>query len=625
MDINLKDYDLISASSIRVENKEIVFKDITVLDNSTFFVVNEDTSEGILTHNCDGTHIKGLIMNMFEAFWPELLEQNFLYEFITPIVRAKKGKNEGKDFYSIDQYKAAKTAGELNGWKIKYYKGLGTIQPDEIKAMFKEVDKHLIPFTWTGEDSRQSIDKAFNKKRADDRKDWLLGYQGEIVPEKLGKPNAVTDFFDKEFIQYSMADNVRSIPNYMDGLKPSQRKILYACLKRNLREEVKVAQLSGAVAEISAYHSGEMSLNQTIVSMAQDFVGANNINLLVPEGQFGTRLAGGSDSASPRYIFTKLNNLTRLIYRPEDDAILKYLDDDGYMIEPEHYLPIIPMLLANGSHGVGTGWSTDVPMHDPMALIKVIRHKLEGGTKRYKLRPHYRGFVGEMLADETRYYSQGIAEKNKTGYLITELPIYTWTDKYCEFLDTLVDSKTIKGYKNNSSETVVNIQVLCDHNVDYVRILKLRTPIATTNMNAFVGTTITLFDTSETLMEKFFVDRLAWYQKRKIYMMEALKEQYKKLSNIAKFIIMVINSEIVVSNRQRREIEADMEAKKLDRIDESYDYLLSLPVYSLSSERKDKAIADMETKKKEYLALQDMTIEQLWTNDLNELEEAMSK
>lgn len=169
------------------------------------------------------------------------------------------------------------------------------------------------------------------------------------------------EFINKELILFSMADNARSIPSMVDGCKPGHRKILFACFKRNLTHEIKVAQFAGYVSEHAAYHHGEQSLCSTIVNMAQNYVGSNNLPLLEPLGQFGTRLQGGKDSASPRYIFTKLSPLTRAIYHPADDDLLKYLNDDGQSIEPEWYMPIIPMVLLNGSEGIGTGWSTSIP------------------------------------------------------------------------------------------------------------------------------------------------------------------------------------------------------------------------------------------------------------------------
>ena len=162
-------------------------------------------------------------------------------------------------------------------------------------------------------------------------------------------------------IHFSTYDCARSIPNMVDGLKISLRKILYSAFKRKLDKEIKVAQFSGYVSEHSAYHHGEASLNGAIVNMAQNYVGSNNINLLQPNGQFGTRLQGGDDSASERYIFTQLNPITRYLFPEMDDQVLNYLNDDGTMVEPEFYVPIIPFALVNGISGIGTGFSCNIP------------------------------------------------------------------------------------------------------------------------------------------------------------------------------------------------------------------------------------------------------------------------
>ena len=162
----------------------------------------------------------------------------------------------------------------------------------------------------------------------------------------------------------------------MDGLKTSLRKILFAAFKKNLTTEIKVAQFSGYVSEHSCYHHGEASLNGAIVGLAQNFVGSNNINLLIPAGQFGSRNKGGDDSASERYIFTQLNRITRSIFPQTDDAILKYLNDDGTPVEPIFYAPIIPMILVNGSKGIGTGFSTDIMSYNPLQIIDYLKSKL---------------------------------------------------------------------------------------------------------------------------------------------------------------------------------------------------------------------------------------------------------
>lgn len=145
--------------------------------------------------------------------------------------------------------------------------------------------------------------------------------------------------------------------------------------------------------------------------MAQDFVGSNNLNLLVPAGQFGTRLLGGKDAASARYIYTYLSKITRAIFKEADDHLLNYLDDDGQSIEPDYYLPILPFVLVNGSDGIGTGWSTNIPCYNPISISQWIRARIHGidsslpsttlGTELPTLHPWWYGFTGEIIQKGT--------------------------------------------------------------------------------------------------------------------------------------------------------------------------------------------------------------------------------
>lgn len=367
----------------------------------------------------DGSHIKGLLINMIHSFWPSLLDvPGFLRQFITPIVKVSKGKNLSKTFFTLPQYEEWRESTQDNakGWKIKYYKGLGTSTSAEAKEYFSNLDLHEIQFAALSSDLSSEngdilpdnapsssgadlIDMVFRKSRVEDRKNWLNGLKKntylDYVEAKGSDGIRFSDFINKELILFSKSDNGRSIPHMMDGFKPSQRKVLFACFKRKLKDEIKVAQLAGYVSEHSAYHHGEASLHGTIINMAQDFCGSNNINLLTPAGQFGTRRMGGKDAASPRYVFTKLEKITRTIFHPDDDALLNYLSDDGVTIEPDFYMPVIPMVLVNGSDGIGTGWSSSVNNHDPRTITSNIR-KLIRGESLEQMRPFYSGFNGEV-------------------------------------------------------------------------------------------------------------------------------------------------------------------------------------------------------------------------------------
>jgi len=205
------------------------------------------------------------------------------------------------------------------------------------------------------EEGRRLIELAFSKKKADERKEWLRLYKpGTYLDHSIDKIS-YPEFVNKELILFSMADNIRSIPSVVDGLKPGQRKILFACFKRKLIKQLKVSELSGFVSECTAYQHGESSLQVTITGMAQTFVGSNNLNLLEPEGSFGTRLDGGKDAASPRYIYTLLSPFARKLFPATDDPLLTYNLDDDKKIEPMWYAPVVPLVLINGADGIGTG------------------------------------------------------------------------------------------------------------------------------------------------------------------------------------------------------------------------------------------------------------------------------
>ena len=425
----------------------------------------------------DGSHIRGLLINMFHELWHELIKvPGFITYMATPIVKAHKGKLH-KVFYTQYEYEEWRKTDSSRGWNVKYYKGLGTSTRDEAKEYFKIPNIVNYTFSTLSDDS---IDLAFNKSRADNRKDWLKTYnRSEIVGPS--KDLLYEDFVNKDLIHFSNYNLERSIPNVMDGLKTSQRKILYSAFKRNLKSEIRVAQFAGYVSEHSGYHHGEASLNDAIIGMAQDFVGSNNIPWLVPQGQFGTRLQGGKDSASPRYIHTYLQSYIKDLVPTDDFDCLVYRDDDGILVEPEWYAPILPMLLVNGSRGIGTGYSTFIPSFNPTELKSAITEWLEKGTGLDReFTPWTRGFKGKITKiDKQDYLVEGISKVEGDTITITELPIETWTQDFRETLDKMCIDGTIKDYTDTSTDTDVLVKVKGD-------ITKLLTEkIKLTNMHAF--------------------------------------------------------------------------------------------------------------------------------------------
>ena len=613
--LNVKD-----TSDSKVEQtKEIAeLKKIIGLTSGKKYTNTADLRYGsvmIMTdQDLDGSHIRGLLVNLFHELWHELIAiPGFLTYMATPIVKAHKGK-ETRMFYSQYEYEQWREGEGRVGWKVKYYKGLGTSTRDEAKDYFAKVN--AVKFDYT-EESDPAIDLAFNKARADDRKDWLKGYdRAALIPS--GNRLPYSDFIHKDLIHFSYYNLERSIPSMMDGLKTSQRKILYAAFKRNLTQEIRVAQFAGYVSEHTGYHHGEASLNETIVGMAQTFVGANNIAWLVPQGQFGTRLQGGKDSASPRYIHTYLQPGVRKLVPEADFEVLKYRDDDGLPVEPEWYAPVLPMLLVNGARGIGTGYSTNIPPCDPKVLKKMLISKITAGhpLSSTKLVPYYEGFKGTY----TEEGAVGVYRKDKEDYVVTELPPGTWTADYREWLEKELAEGRIKDFVDTSTDQDINIRI---KGIEEAALVKsLTTKIKTTNMHAFNEKgIITKYDTLNDILSAFWSVRLELYETRRSHQIKALEEQLPFHTNVVRFIVAQCEDTPVPELRRKTRMECDslLEQHGYQTIKGSYDYIMRLPVSSFTKEVSDKHVAEMETLKAEIARLQAATAAGLWLADLQAL------
>ena len=568
----------------------------------------------------DGSHIKGLILNMLECLWPSLLKiPNFVGFMNTPILKASKG-NQSVSFYNEQEYETWKEKNP-SGWRVKYYKGLGTSTSAEFKEYFK--NKRNVSIDVTDEDL-MDIDMVFNKKKSDSRKEWLSAYDRN---EQLdtGKINiSLKEFIHREMKHFSKYDCDRSIPNIMDGFKISQRKIIFGVFERNIKEEVKVAQLSGAVSEISGYHHGEASLNGAIVNMAQDFVGSNNINLLYPNGQFGSRLQGGKDSASERYIFTKLNSLTRLIFQKADDAILTYLNDDGKKVEPIFYIPIIPMILVNGTEGIGTGFSTKIPCFNPNDIIKYIKDTLTGKEPNTNFIPYYRGFKGTIEKDEipTRYITKGVYTIKKNKIDITELPIGTWNEDYITHLEKLIDQGKIKDYKDMSTDKVVSIQIVMNNeDDDIIDNLKLSSYLSINNMNLFnEKEQLTHYNEIHEICDYFIKHRLDYYDVRKKHLIQVIEKQTEVLKNKFTYISELLKGTIDLRKKAVQTINELLESKQYLKIDGTYNYLIKMAMDSVCEENVVSLKKDYDDKCKELEEIKATSIQQMWINELMHLE-----
>ena len=562
----------------------------------------------------DGSHIRGLLINMFHELWHELIKvPGFITYMATPIVKAHKGKLN-KVFYTQYEYEEWRKTDASRGWNVKYYKGLGTSTRDEAKEYFKI--PNIVNYSYSGL-SDTSIDLAFNKARADNRKDWLKTYsRSDIVGP--GNQLLYEDFVNKDLIHFSNYNLERSIPNMMDGLKTSQRKILYSAFKRNLTHEIRVAQFAGYVSEHSGYHHGEASLNDAIVGMAQDFVGSNNIPWLVPQGQFGTRLQGGKDSASPRYIHTFLQSHVKQLVPKDDFDCLVYRDDDGILVEPEWYAPILPMILINGSRGIGTGYSTFIPSFNPNDLKDAITEWLEKGTGLDReFAPWTRGFKGKITKiDKQDYLVEGVWKTDGDTTTITELPVETWTQDFRESLDKMCVEGTIKDYTDTSTDTDVLVKVKGD-------VTKLLTQkIKLTNMHAFDSRgIIKKYDTPNDILREYVGVRLELYEKRRSYMLNALREKLPYHENVVRFIKQQCLETPLPDLRRQTLEKCDelLEKQKFAKIKDSFDYLMDLPIKSLTLKNAQKHENDLEALKQDIKDLESQTSKGMWLRELKAL------
>ena len=701
-----------TAAQIKKNVEFCQLKKIMGLKQSTVYNDTKKLRYGgilILTdQDSDGSHIKGLIINMFQYFWPELLKiKGFIQTISTPLIKAFKKTDTKKKspltFYTFSEFEKWQTdemKNDLSKWRIKYYKGLGTSDEKEAKEVFNDFKNRLITFMWEkvasvdtdskdsknkksikdknddidsddksdveSNDSNKDDDKdddkedsndptiyesksydaltlAFDEKRANDRKRWLAKHDRHNILEYTNQNVSYSDFVNKDLIHFSNDDNIRSLPSLIDGQKPSQRKILYACFKKDQRSEIKVAQLASYVSEHTAYKHGEKSLEDTIIGMAQRFAGSNNIYLLHPSGNFGFRKQGGDEHASSRYIFTNIEPLTYKIFRKEDESILNYIEDEGEMVEPEYYYPIIPMILVNGGHGVGTGFSTNVPQYNPADICENLLRRL-ANKEMLEMDPWYNGFTGDVKRiEEGKYKITGKFELiNDDTVKITEIPIkgfYCWIDKYLDFLNGLAaDGKKVANVVTHCGNNKIDIDVefangelqkmVKKGNEEIEKFLKLIANMSVSNLYLYNHKNeITHYESPLEIMEEFFEFRLKMYSVRKKRYLKLLNNQLEILKNKVKFINDILSDKIIINKKKKSEIIAKLEqlkypqlSNKIDATEEekSYRYLTDMTLFSLTIEKIDELNEEYNNKKKEFDDYNSTTEVDLWKRELEE-------
>ncbi len=606
----------------------------------------------MIVHNTDGSHICGLILNLFHYFWPELLQLGYMSLCATPIVKVYQS-SDIIPFYTLNDYETWLEQNGTKQFRAKYFKGLGTSTAAEAREALDNIDDKIITF---GSDALvdQSINLAFDKKLTNDRKLWLMErYDPKDNIDRNIQEVPVSDYINKELIHFSYYDNQRSIPNVMDGLKPSQRKILYTAIKYLSVSEMKVAQFGAKVAEKTDYHHGEASLMGAVIGMAQNYMGSNNINLLEPLGGFGTRL-NANDAASPRYIFTKLTDVAKKVFDNRDSQLLKYLDSDGMSIEPEWFVPIIPIILVNGTIGIGSGFSTEVLKYNPADLCKYLMKLLDNGRPVKNLKPWYRGFKGTIERIDTgKYRTIGCYsfDDAKRTLRISELPVGVWTDDYKEFIEGMLLDKAetaITDVRHGSSDVVVCIDIIIKPS-EYERIremdtedfllkFKLISKLSCTNMYLFDHEgIISKYSNVYEILKEFYTVRLDYYVKRRDAIIAVLQYELNILKNKVMFIKHVKEGKIKLQKIADESLLSYLIENQFYQnngvygspLDEptlkEFAYLIDMPIKSITYENAKKLEKQTEAKEAELEAIIKLSANDMWKSDLSDLLEAVEQ
>lgn len=585
----------------------------------------------------DGFHITGLLLNMIHTLYPTLLSVPGFFGFLRiPIIKIAQGpKKLPLAFYyqqqAVDYIKQFKVASK----DIQYFKGLGTGEEKDVEQDF---GKRVVQFV-KDEKADSMMENVFGSDESDFRKKWLLDFKApstypEVQPGQV-ESLSISNFLNYEMINYSIDHCRRAIPSLIDGLKESSRKVLHGALKKNLKfsgEAMKVAQFANYVADVTHYHHGEKNLQETITKMAQRFVGSNNVPLLYNKGMFGSRSQYGNDAADGRYIFTKLDQLTSFIFREEDENYLVQKFDDGAPVEPETYVPIVPLVLINGVQGgIGTGWSSTIPPHSINDVIGWIKAWLNEEEPTL-LTPYYRGFKGTIKVEGTKVITQGLFHEDKKRFVVTEIPIgrrMMSICKYKEILEALEEEDWLKSIDNQSTENETNYSFLwnkADQAPSFERLHLIDTTY-TSNMVLFdAHGNLKKYTNTNEILEEWCEVRFKQYNTRKEGQLEALKSECCVLYNKIRFIEMVLNDKIVLKGKDEETLVAELESLKYDKNSSSdYDYLLNISVRQMTN----KYLADLRTKYagllKDSEKLAATSVKDMWIKEMDELVAAYTK
>lgn len=582
----------------------------------------------------DGSHIACLTINIFYTLFPSLLLRNdFISRMITPKVRVSDGK-ENIGFYcdaDFDEWKSQQT--NLGKFTINYYKGLASSTIADIKRDAK--DPYILKVIFD-DDAENKLLLGFDKKFTDQRKEWLMQDKPEDSFKERKEEQFISILIDTELREYSVHNLSRAIPKLIDGLKVSQRQILWTSLNKWTRKQIltekvheveklirKVDQFSGVIDEFVNYHHGQISLSEAIIKMSQTFAGTNNLPYFYQGGIFGSRTEKGKDAGKPRYIKVKPLWWIHYVYKEEDNAILEMEESEGKVSCPKYLLPILPMVLINGNEGVATGFSSTIPSYQLEVVLEWLISRLQGIEISLDLVPYFRGFTGSVTKDDKKFYTFGRIEISDDTLIIKEIPISKSITQYCEFLDKLYFGKQITDYVNYSGPNEPLFYVTgfaegieTDNMLDFIyNKFELADSDDLTNLVTLdLNQVPTKHSTANDILEEFYNVRLPFFEKRRKSLIEIIKDKIKVLSSRIRFIQLVLEDKITWRNQKKSSI-----IDQLTKLEfEDVTFVNDFKFYGFTKEEIDKLKSKVEKQEKLLDKYEKITPEEMWLEDLDQ-------
>ncbi len=443
----------------------------------------------------------------------------------------------------------------------------------------------------------------------------------------------IDNFLDVDQKQFAMSViEDRAIPSVIDGFKPVQRKIIYVAnrlWKTGREKPMKVFQLGGQVSSLALYAHGDSSMNGAITAMGQSF--KNNLPLLEGIGQYGSLRV--PVAGAPRYIGTMLSPNFRLVYK--DFELLENKMEEGYEIEPSFFLPIIPMVIINGSSGIAVGYATNILNRNPEDVVEACISVLKG-KRICELKPWLSEFGGRYERDMDNINKWNIYGTykivNTTTVRVTDIPPSTTFEKYEDYLDSLIDKKIIVDYENNSSSSVDYLLKFTRSGLkDIIDSGKLENLLKVNSSETENLTTLDecghlkIFANVEELVEYFVTYRLGWYAKRREYMLRKLNDEKLMMESKARFIKAIVDKKLKVNNVPKAEITDWLERNKFDKRNGGYDYLIGMPIYSLTKDKYEELLGGIEKLIADIADIEKMTPNDMYLDDLKELRRKLQK